>query len=170
MQIVHDHRLPRVRDETVQRKRDSTEPYDQLQRRNIRKNNTSLFIPSTVNPGNFDYDSEGQSWSYQKRVRCHPEVPISAKTDILITYDYAVETISNSSLPTILQRLEYDMLMATVSDLCGQRNVVGLYSSLPVDQPKGKETEAKFESSKWSTNENNTFLLLYLLLYFAIPS
>jgi hypothetical protein len=145
MQIVYGYRLPKIRHETVQTKRDNSEPFDQLQRRKLRETNTSLFIPLAVNPGNFDYGSEGQSWSYQKRIRCHPEVPVNAKVDILITYEYAVETTRNSSTHTILKRLEYDMLMATVSELCGQRNVVGLYSSLPVDQPKGKETEAKLE-------------------------
>lgn len=145
--------LPQVREDSFKWKSDTSESYDQLQaRRKIRKNKTSLFVPATVNPGNYDYNNEGQSWSYRKRIRCQPKVPMKAKADLLITYKYAVETFGNSSIYAILQRLEYDMLMATVSELCGERsNVLGLYSSLPVDKIEGKENEANLKGTSVTT-------------------
>lgn len=126
---------------SVTRSKDKNEPNPQLQRRRKINKNPPLFAPPKVNTGNYDYGSEGNSWSYQKRVRCLPGDPTSNGTsdiDVVVTYEYAVETTTNKNLEQIRQNLEYEMLMVTVSELCGKRSIVGLYSSLPVDQPAGK--------------------------------
>jgi hypothetical protein len=88
----------------------------------------------------YTYNAEGDSWIFKTEITCSGGNQNVGKLNqnVIVTYDYAVETTTNNNIQFILQKLEFDMLKVSANELCRNSNIQGVYSSLPVDKTAGK--------------------------------